>query len=319
MHSLEESSSDDDIGDDNDDSFEDELKTLVGQGRGQKRTFLVFKPIAKAEHIRFEKDMLFTTPKQFKKAITDYVVHGGRGIRFAKKNDLQRIRAVCQENCKFVAYLAKLPREKSYQLRTLNLEHTCTKSYKNPRCTSSYIARKLMKRVRRQPNMKLKDIQDAVHEKFIINIISGKASRAREKVREYVDGAHIQQYNQLWEYYEELKRASPSSTILMKVHTFNEGDLATEMDLICGVPYFERLYVCLEGCKKGFIAGCRPIIGLDACHLKAKSGGQLIIAVARDPNEEYFLLAYAVVEVETKDSWTWFINFLLADIGQNTR
>ena len=176
-----------------------------------------------------------------------------------------------------------------------------------------------MKRVRRQPNMKLKDIQDAVHKKFTLNITPGNASRAREKAREYVDGAHTQQYNQLWEYCEELRRASPSSTILMKVHTFNEGDLAVEMALICGVPYFEKLYICLEGCKKGFMAGCRPIIGLDACHLKTKLGRQLITTVARDPNEEYFLLAYAIVEAETKDFWTWFINLLLADIGQNTR
>ena len=159
-----------------------------------------------------------------------------------------------------------------------------------------------MKRVRRQPNMKLKDIQDAVHEKFTLNITPRKASKAREKVKEYVDGAHTQQYNQHWEYCEELKRASPGGTILMKIHTFNEGDLAAEMDLICGVPYFERLYICLEGCKKGFMASCRPIIGLDACHLKTKSGGQLIIAVARDLNEEYFPLMYAVVEAETKDS-----------------
>ena len=56
----------------------------------------------------------------------------------------------------------------------------------------------------------------------------------------------------------------------MKVHTFNEGDLAVEMDLICGVSYFERLYICLEGCKNGFLAKCTPFIGLDACHLKNK-------------------------------------------------
>ena len=176
-----------------------------------------------------------------------------------------------------------------------------------------------MKKVRRQPNMKLKDIQDAVHEKFTLNITPGKASRAREKAREYVDGAHTQQYNQLWEYCEELRRASLGSTILMKVHTFNEGNLAAEMDLIYGVPYFERLYICLEGCKKGFMAGCRPIIGLDACHLKTKPSGQLITTVARNHNEEYFPLAYAVMEAETKDSWTWFINLLLTDIGQNRR
>ncbi|KAK9989435.1 hypothetical protein SO802_029674 [Lithocarpus litseifolius] len=99
------------------------------------------------------------------------------------------------------------------------------------------------------------------------------------------------------------------------VHTFHDGDLAAGMDLVCGVPYFERLYICLEGCKKGFLAGCRSFIGLDACHLKNKSGGQLITAVCRDPSEEYFPLAYAVVEAESKDSWTWFINLLLADIG----
>ena len=90
----------------------------------------------------------------------------------------------------------------------------------------------------------------------------------------------------------------------MKVHIFHDGDLVAEMDLVCGVPYFERLYICLESCKRGFLVGCRPFIGLDACHLKNKLGGQLITAVCKDPNEEYFPLAYAVVEVETKDSWT---------------
>ena len=30
-------------------------------------------------------------------------------------------------------------------------------------------------------------------------------------------------------------------------------------------------------------------------------------------------LAVAVVEVETKDSWIWFINFSLADIGDKKR
>jgi len=26
---------------------------------------------------------------------------------------------------------------------------------------------------------------------------------------------------------------------------------------------FERFYVCFDGCKKGFGAGCRQVIGLD--------------------------------------------------------
>ena len=54
--------------------------------------------------------------------------------------------------------------------------------------------------------------------------------------------------------------------------------------------------------QEGVLAGCKPFIGLDTCYLKNKSGGQLITAVCRDSNEEYFSLAYAVVEIETKDS-----------------
>ena len=44
-----------------------------------------------------------------------------------------------------------------------------------------------------------------------------------------------------------------------------------------------------------------------------------MVAVASDPNEEYFPLVVAVVEAETKDSWTWFINLLLADIDDSKR
>ena len=114
-------------------------------------------------------------------------------------------------------------------------------------------------KVRRQSNIKLKDIQEVVHEKYVVNISAGKASRAREKAQEY-DGSYREQYNKLWDYCVELRRSNPGSTVLMKTHTYNEGDLAAEMDLQIGVPYFERLYICWAGCKKRFLAGCRPII-----------------------------------------------------------
>ena len=48
-----------------------------------------------------------------------------------------------------------------------------------------------MKKVRRQPDTRLKDIQDAVHEKYMVDISAGKASRARGKAQEAVDGAPL--------------------------------------------------------------------------------------------------------------------------------
>ena len=91
LSSLDESPSDSDHGDalSDDDSFTIEVDNSIRRSK-----FSIFKLVAKVEHIRFEKDMLFISPKQFKEAITDYAVHRGWGITFVK-NDLVRVRAKC--------------------------------------------------------------------------------------------------------------------------------------------------------------------------------------------------------------------------------
>lgn len=80
-------------------------------------------------------------------------------------------------------------------------------------------------------------------------------------------------------------------------------------------PMFQRLYICLDACKKGFLEGCRPIIGLDGCHLKGAYTGQILVAVAKDGNENIFPVAYAVVEAERKETWVWFLENLIKDLG----
>ena len=68
-------------------------------------------------------------------------------------------------------------------------------------------------------------------------------------------------------------------------------------------PRFGIFYMCLEGCKEGFLAECRPFIGVEGCHLKITYGGQLLVVVGRDPNYQYFRLAFVVVENECKEMW----------------
>lgn len=67
-------------------------------------------------------------------------------------------------------------------------------------------------------------------------------------------------------------------------------------------PYFKRLFICLQVCMIGFFQGCRPVIGLDGCHLKGPYGGILLAAISMDANLQFFPLAYAIVEVEGGDS-----------------
>jgi len=61
--------------------------------------------------------------------------------------------------------------------------------------------------------------------------------------------------------------------------------------------------------------GCRKIKGLDGCFLKRPYGEQLLSAICRDRNDNMYPLAWAVVEVECRDSWSWFMTQLLDGLG----
>lgn len=75
------------------------------------------------------------------------------------------------------------------------------------------------------------------------------------------------------------------------------------------------LYIRSHGQKQGFLSGCKPISGLDGCHLQGNDGGPLSSVPGRDGTYNLFKIALAVVEAKTKESWTWFSLELTEDIG----
>ncbi|KAL4316678.1 hypothetical protein AHAS_Ahas15G0309100 [Arachis hypogaea] len=42
---------------------------------------------------------------------------------------------------------------------------------------------------------------------------------------------------------------------------------------------FLRIYVCFDACKKGFVGGCRPLIGFDGTFLRGYYRGQLLTVI----------------------------------------
>ena len=56
-----------------------------------------------------------------------------------------------------------------------------------------------------------------------------------------------------------------------------------------------------------FLSGCRAVVGFDGCHLKGPHFEQLLTIVGTDINNKIFPICFSVVEVESKDSWSWFL------------
>ncbi|CAL8996822.1 unnamed protein product [Prunus brigantina] len=118
-----------------------------------------------------------------------------------------------------------------------------------------------------------------------------------------VEGSYSKQYEVLWEYCHELRTRNVGSTVIIKSEM--EGDR----------PRFQRIYICLAACKKGFLDGCRPVVCLDGCHVKGPHPGQVLSAMGVDANNGMFPLAYAYVEIESNSTWLWFLELLSGDLN----
>ncbi|XP_056159542.1 uncharacterized protein LOC130135140 [Syzygium oleosum] len=118
-------------------------------------------------------------------------------------------------------------------------------------------------------------------------------------------GRYKEEYGQIWEYAGECRLQNPGSRVYVEV---------VERPLPNHGTNFDRIYICFDACKRGFVAGCRRVIGLDGCFLKGVCKGELLAAIGRDGNNQMFLIAWAVVKVESKDTWSWFLKNLMADL-----
>ncbi|XP_059654751.1 uncharacterized protein LOC132301519 [Cornus florida] len=138
-----------------------------------------------------------------------------------------------------------------------------------------------------------------------IDVSKHKVYRAKRNALEMIEGNEANQYAKMRDYCSLILRTNPGSVV----------KITTEPTPIENVRRFQRVFICYSAMKMGFKEGCRPLIGVDGCFLKGPYGGHLLSAVSTDGNNLMFLVAYAVVEVETRDSWEWFMGELMDAVG----
>jgi len=252
----------------------------------------------------WEVGIYFVSKEEFIEAIRTYRLQNGRNLKIGKNNK-KRVRVTClgsKGKCGWIPYCAYIPVIQTWQLRKIVDKHTCCREFNNKLMNTKWLSGRIKNTVRENPIVKVVHICEKGLRKWNVSISRAMSFRARSLTSNKIDGSFTDQYKRIYDYAHELRRSNPGSTIKLKVEDHD------------GAKIFQRFYVCLKACKDSFVS-CRSIIGLDGCFLKRRFSGELLTAVARDANDQMFPLAYAVVEVENKDMWSWFLDLLIDDLG----
>lgn len=260
------------------------------------------------EDPKFKIGMLFTNCRQFKEACRNHGINNRHQIRF-KRNEKKIVEAVCKgltfesEKCMWRVYASRLDFHDEFnytmQVKRGIFVHTCIKVNANYHLTARWIAKRYLEDFRSDPDWKISALIDDIGRTKGLIIGRTKAFRAKAYALEKINGDERSQYDNIYRYRAELLRSNPGSTVMGR---FKDG-------------IFVGMYVCLNALKSAFLASCRPFIGLDGCWLKGLYGGQLLSAVGVDPNDCIFPIAYAVVETESTETWSWFLQLLASDLG----
>ncbi|GJS75705.1 heat stress transcription factor B-4-like protein [Tanacetum coccineum] len=157
-------------------------------------------------------------------------------------------------------------------------------------------------------NLKIlvKAVQDQLQRDLELQISMSKTFRAKAKAKREIRGGHVLQYFMIRDYVVELQSTNLNTTVKIAVEKNTDPSLPTRV--------FQRIYVCFGALTVGFRACRRDMLGLDGAFMKGPFPGQVLAAAGLDSNNGIYPLTYALVEVESKSSWCWFLQCLGDDI-----
>lgn len=254
---------------------------------------------------KFQLGLMFATAKIFRSAVKKHAILHRRPIKQCR-NYGSRVKFVCEAPCEWKIYASKMQRTDTYQVKVYKPKHTCTPTFEQKQINSTWIAEQYEDDIRMNPTWPLASFLQKVVNDWHCHVSIYAVARAKRKALKKINGRHVDQYGKVWEYGNELLKVMPDSTIQV---------MTEDQEFENGRKRFKRFYTCFGPLKRGFRSGCRPLVGLDGCHLKGPYGGQLLAAVGTDANDGMYPIAWAVVEAENTESWSWFLINLKSDLG----
>ncbi|GKV33693.1 hypothetical protein SLEP1_g42167 [Rubroshorea leprosula] len=229
-----------------------------------------------------ELGMIFLNKKPFKKAVDQLSIRQGREIAW-EKNDNKSMRAVYNDQSyKWRILLASNNPTKSWMVKTFSPDHICIVSVTNKVCTSSIAIQHLVK-TKGAASLRLnkEDIFTEIKNDLGVELIVVQCKKTKMKLKKTFHEECEAEYKVLFDYANELRSKDPEANVLLEC-----ARPTADMN-----PVFLRMYICFSAHK-----------------------GELLSVIGRDANDQMFPIAWAVVEVETREACEWFLEELAKDL-----
>ncbi|XP_071690516.1 uncharacterized protein [Rutidosis leptorrhynchoides] len=194
----------------------------------------------------------------------------------------------------------------TWRVKTFVGKHECLETRENKHCTYSFLSTQLIDQLPANPKIPTKAVKSQLESSLGLEVSSTKAYQALKRATETMRGGYRTQYAELRDYGLELIKSNPDTTVKI---------LTEQCDPNASTRVFMRIYVCLGPLKHGFRAMGRELLGLDGAHMKPPATGHILTAVGVDSNNGLYPVAYAIVDQESYNSWSWFLECLGDDLG----
>ena len=102
--------------------------------------------------------MTFENATEVRESITKYCISRGVALKFVK-NERNRIRVKCQDQCPFVLLVSKESSNPGLVVKTLVPDHNCYRIFTNLRASATYLTQHYKTRILKNHNYKVKDMK----------------------------------------------------------------------------------------------------------------------------------------------------------------
>ncbi|KAK1256920.1 hypothetical protein QJS04_geneDACA016417 [Acorus gramineus] len=237
----------------------------------------------------------FDNANGFREALRKYAIARGFVYSFVK-NESNRVTVKCRgEECPWRIHASRTSTKQNFVIKNMIDEHTCEgwiSRESHPRATQRWVANIIKDKLRDEPHYKTKDMVKDIQREYGIAVDYHKVWRGREAAQKELHDLRVEACSQLPWFCERIMETNP-------------GSVATSV--ATGDSRFHRLFVSFHASLQGFEQGCRPLLFMDRIPLKANNQWKLLAATTVDAEDGLFPVAFAAVEDENFDSWTWFL------------